>query len=179
MLAIDSVICVQDLSSRRGISASNLGRSSPIRRLGRLAPAGGSAGSRTRRRATAEHGGSPEFGFSRATVVDFRWGLLLRDHSSEGNLIRLTIIGGGRYRSPATVRRLGRCLVMVRAVSGEASAPRTCVEASSSSLLASQPINCSERRWKTRIWWLPRVRRVLDLRPKIHTIGGAIYRGFR
>jgi hypothetical protein len=26
--------------------------------------------------------------------------------------------------------------------------------------------------------WLPRVRRVLDLRPKIHTICGAIYRGF-
>jgi hypothetical protein len=31
---------------------------------------------------------------------------------------------------------------------------------------------------ETRIWWLPSVRRVLDLRPKIHTIGGAIYRGF-
>jgi hypothetical protein len=31
---------------------------------------------------------------------------------------------------------------------------------------------------KTQIWWLPRVRRVLDLRPKIRTIGGAKYRGF-
>jgi hypothetical protein len=38
----------------------------------------------------------------------FRWGLLLRDHSDEGNLIRLTLIGEGRQRSPAMVRRLGR-----------------------------------------------------------------------
>jgi hypothetical protein len=37
----------------------------------------------------------------------------------------------------ATERRLGWCLVMVRATSGEASAPRTCIEASSSSPLAS------------------------------------------
>jgi hypothetical protein len=58
-------------------------------------------------------------------------------------------------------------------------APTTCTKASSSSLLASRPTNCSDRRWKTRIWWLPRVRRVLILRPKIHSICGAIYRGFR
>jgi hypothetical protein len=76
------------------------------------------------------------------------------------------------------VRRLDRCLVTVRAASGEDSAPRTCDVASSNSLLASQPINVSERQRKTQIWWLPRVRRVLDLWPKIHTIGGAIYRGF-
>jgi hypothetical protein len=38
--------------------------------------------------------------------------------------------------------------VMVRAASGEASAPRTCAKASSSSPLASQQINCSERWWK-------------------------------
>jgi hypothetical protein len=61
---------------------------------------------------------------------------------------------------------------------GEASAPRTCTKASSSSLLASRPTNCSDRRQKTRIWWLPMVRRVLDLRLKICTICGTIYRGF-
>jgi hypothetical protein len=80
--------------------------------------------------------------------------------------------------SPATVRHLGRCLVTMRRASGEASAPRMCAEASSSSLLASRPINCSKRWRKTQIWWLPRVRRVLDLQPKIRTMGGAIYRGF-
>jgi hypothetical protein len=57
-------------------------------------------------------------------------------------------------------------------------APRTCAKASSSSLLASRPTNCFEQWQKTRIWWLPRVLWVLDLRPKIHTICGAIYRGF-
>jgi hypothetical protein len=81
-------------------------------------------------------------------------------------------------RRAATVRRLGRCLMTVRAASGEALAPRTCTEASLNSLLASRPTNCSEWQWKTRIWWLPRVQRVLVLRPKIRTIGGAIYRGF-
>jgi hypothetical protein len=144
----------------------------------RLALAGGGAGSRSRRLITAERGGSPEFGFSRATVVGFRWCFLLQDHNDEGNLIRLTLIGGGRQRSPATVRRLGQCFVTVRAASDEASAPRMCAEAFSNSLLGSWPIYCSERRRKTQIWWLPRVRRVLDLRPKIRTIGGAIYRGF-
>jgi hypothetical protein len=86
---------------------------------------------------TAERGGSPEFKFSRVTVVGFRLGLLLRDHSDEGNLVMLTLIGGERQRSPATVRRLSRCLVTVRAASGEASALRTCAEASLNSLLAS------------------------------------------
>jgi hypothetical protein len=124
------------------------------------------------------HGGLPEFRFSWTMVVGFQWALLLRDHSDEGNSIRLTLISGGRQRSLTTVRRLGRCLVTVRAASGEASAPRTCTEASLISLLASRPINCSERRWKTWIWWRPRVRRVLHLRPKILTICDAIYRGF-
>jgi hypothetical protein len=81
-------------------------------------------------------------------------------------------------RRAATVKRLGRCLETVRAASGEASAPRTCAKVSSSSLLASQPTNCSDRRRKTRIWWLPRVRPVLDLWLKIRTICGAIYSGF-
>jgi hypothetical protein len=178
MPVVDSVICVQDLSPRRGILASNLGRSSLIRWLGWLAPTGGGAGSHSRRRATAERGGSPEFRFSRATVVGFRWGLLLWDHNDEGNLIRLTLIDGGWQWSAATVRQLGWCLVTVRVASGEASAPSTCAKASSSSLLASRPVNCPERRQKTRIWWLPRVRRVLELWPKIRTIGSAIYRGF-
>jgi hypothetical protein len=53
----------------------------------------------------------------------------------------LTLISGERQRSPPTVRRLGRCLSTVRAASGEASAPRTCAKASSSSLLASRPTN--------------------------------------
>jgi hypothetical protein len=113
-----------------------------------------------------------------STVVSFWWGLFLRDHSDEGNVFMLTLIGGERQRSPATVRRLGRCLLTVRAAFGEASAPRACAKASSSSLLASRPTNCSDRRWKTWIWWLPRVRRVLDLRPKIRTICDATYRGF-
>jgi hypothetical protein len=161
-----------------GVSRLLISTVPPIRRLGRLAPAGGGAGSRSWRRAMAERCGSLEFGFSRDMVVDFRWGLILQDHNDEGNSMRLTLIGGGQQRSPATGRWLGRCLVMVRATFDEASAPKTCAEASSSSLLASRPTNCSERRWKSRIWWLPRVRRVLNLRPKIHTIGGAIYRGF-
>jgi hypothetical protein len=126
MPAIDSMICVQDLSPRWGISASNLGHSSPIKWLGWLALVGGGADSCSRRRATVEHGGSPEFGFSRAAVVGFC----------------------EAAQSLASVRRLGRCLAMVRAVSSEAAAPRTCTEASSSSLLASQPINCSEWRRK-------------------------------
>jgi hypothetical protein len=136
------------------------------------------AGSDRGRRATAECGSSSEFKFSRATVVGFRRGLLLRDHSDEGNVIMLTLIGGERQRSLAMVRQLGRCLALARAASGEASAPRTCAKASSSSLLASRPTNCSERRRKTRIWWLPSVRRVLDFWLKIHTICGTIYSGF-
>jgi hypothetical protein len=108
----------------------------------------------------------------------FWWGLLLRDHNDEGNSIRLTLISEGRQRSPATLRRLGRCMEIVWAASNEASAPRMCAEASSSSLLASRLINCFERWQKTQIWWLPRVQRVLDLWPKIRTMGGAIYRGF-
>jgi hypothetical protein len=67
---------------------------------------------------------------------------------------------------------------MVRAASGEALAPRTCTEASMNLLVASRPINCSKQLQKTQIWWLPRFRRVLYLWPKIHTISGAIYRGF-
>jgi hypothetical protein len=63
--------------------------------------------------------------------------------------------------------------------SGEASALRSCAEASLNSLLASRLTNCFERWWKSRIWWLPRVRWVLDLRTKILTIGDTIYRGFR
>jgi hypothetical protein len=47
-----------------------------------------------------------------------------------------------------------------------------------SSLLASRLTNCNDRRRKTQIWWLPRVRRVLVLLPKIHTTCGDIYRGF-
>jgi hypothetical protein len=132
-----------------GISASNLGRSSLIWRSRRLALARGGAGSLLRWCLTAERGGSAEFEFSRATVVSFRWGLLLRDHSDEGNSIILTLSDGERQRSPATVRRLGRFLTMVRASSGEASAPRTCIEASLNSLLASRLTNCSERRWKS------------------------------
>jgi hypothetical protein len=84
----------------------------------------------------------------------------------------LTLIGRERQQSPATVRRFSRCLSTVRAASGEASAPRTCAKASFSSLPASRPTNCSDRRQKTQIWWLLRVRRVLVLRPKIRTTCG-------
>jgi hypothetical protein len=149
-----------------------------IRRLRRLAPAGGGVSSRSRRRVAAERGGSSEFEFSRASVVGFRYDLLLRDHIDEGNVFMLTLIGGEQQRSPAMVRRLKQCLSTVRAAIGEASAPRMCAKASLSSLLASRSTNCSDRRWKTQIWWLPRVRRVLVLWPKIRTTCGAIYRGF-
>jgi hypothetical protein len=160
------------------ISASNLSRSPLIWRLRQLAPAEGGAGLRSRWRVTTERGGSSEFEFSEAMVVGFWWGLLLRDHRNEGNLIMLTIFGGGRQWSLAMVRWLGQCLVTVRAASGEALTPKTCAEASSNSLLAFRPTNCFERRRKTRIWWPPRVSRVLDLQSKIRTIGSAIYTGF-
>jgi hypothetical protein len=155
-----------------------LGCSSTIWRLMRLAPAGCGARSRLRRRIAAERGGSPELEFSWATVVGFWWGLLLWDHNDEGNVFMLTLTSGERQRSPAMVRRLGRCLSTVRAASGEALAQRTCAKDSLSSLLASRPTNCSNQWQKTRIWWPPRVQLVLDLRQKIHTICGAIYRGF-
>jgi hypothetical protein len=83
-----------------------------------------------------------------------------------------------KQRRAAMVWRLGRWLATVRAASVEALALRTCAKASSSSLLASRSTNCFEWWWKTRIWWLPRVRQVLDLRSKIQSICGAIYRGF-
>jgi hypothetical protein len=116
----------------------------------------------------ASGGGSPEFEFSRSTMVGFRWGLLLRDHNDKGNVFMLALIGWERQW----------CLSTVRMASGEASAPRTCAKASLSSLLTSLSTNCSNRRWKIWIWWLPRVRQVLDMRSKICTICGAIYRGF-
>jgi hypothetical protein len=77
---------------------------------------------------TVECNGSLEFEFSWATMVGFWWCLLLRDHNDEGNVFMLTIIGGERQRSPATVRRLSRCLSTVRAASSEAWAPRTCAQ---------------------------------------------------
>jgi hypothetical protein len=129
-------------------------------------------------RIVAEHGGSPEFKISRATVVGFQWGLLLRDHSDKGNVFMLTLIDREWQRSPTTVRRLGRCLSTVRVASSEALAPRMCAKASLSSLLASRPTNCFDWCRKSWIWWLPRVRRVLDLWPKICTICSAIYKGF-
>jgi hypothetical protein len=108
-------------------------------------PTAQTVGSYQGRRVTIERDSSLEFEFFWATVVSFRWGLLLRDRSDEGNVTMLTLIGGEWQRSPAMVRRLGRCLAMVRVASGEASAPWTCTKASSSSLLASQLTNCSER----------------------------------
>jgi hypothetical protein len=97
-----------------------------------------------------------------------RWGE--RDYANLNRWRAATEAGNGR--------RLGRCLATVRAASGEALTPRTCTKASLSSLLASRPTNWSERRWKTRIWWLPRVRRVLYLRLKIRTLCGGIFWGF-
>jgi hypothetical protein len=81
-----------------GILASNLGRSSPIWWLRRLAPAGGGTGSRSWWRVAAERSGSLDFEFSRSTVVGFWWVLLLRDHSDEGNVFMLTWIGGERQQ---------------------------------------------------------------------------------
>jgi hypothetical protein len=150
----------------------------PIRRLRQLALAGDGVGSCSLRRVTAKHSGSLEFEFSRASVVGFQEDLLLRDHSDDENVFMLSLIDGERQRSSATVRWLGRCLSTKRAASSEASAQRMCSKASLSSLLASRSTNCSDRRRKTQIWWLPRVRRVLDLRPKIRTICGTICRGF-
>jgi hypothetical protein len=109
-----------------------------------------------------------------------RWLAGVRVFLSYGGrfFMRFAPMGSQRQQSPATVRQLGRCLSTLRVASGEASGPRTCAKASLSSLLASRPTNCSDRRWKSQIWWLPRVWRVLDLRPKIRTICGAIYKGF-
>jgi hypothetical protein len=45
-------------------------------------------------------------------------------------MFMLTLIGGERQRGPATMRRLGRCLMTMRATSGEASTPMTCAKAS-------------------------------------------------
>jgi hypothetical protein len=83
------------------------------------------------------------------------------------------------HRKWSTGRQLDRRLATVRTAFGGAPASRACTEASLCSLLASCPANCSKWRAKTQIWWLPRVRQVLELRAKIHTIGCAIYRGFR
>jgi hypothetical protein len=71
---------------------------------------------------------------STAEVVGFWCGLLLLDHSDEGNVFMLTLIGGERQRNPATVRQLSRCLSTVRVASDETSAPRTCAKAFLSSL---------------------------------------------
>jgi hypothetical protein len=126
--------------------------SKSVSRLFITDPMAETAGSGRGRRVAAERGSSPEFEFSRATVVGFRWGLLLRDHSDEGNVFILTLIGGERQWSPTTVRRLGQCLSMVRAASVEALAPRACAKASLGSLLSSWPTNCSNRWRNTRIW---------------------------
>jgi hypothetical protein len=56
-----------------------------------------------------------------------RWGYLL--------LVGLHVVEGLQQRSSTTVRRLGRCLAMVRAASGAASASRTCAKDSSSCLI--------------------------------------------
>jgi hypothetical protein len=172
--------CLYSIWRWVAIVSSQLMQESPDANLMTEAAGYGRGGisSCSRQRVAVERGGSPEFEFSRATVVVFRWGLLLRDHRDEGNVFMLTLIDRERQRSPATVRRLDRCLSTVRAASGEASAPGTRAKASLSSLLASRLTNCSDRRRRTQIWWLPRVRRVLDLRPKIRTICGAIYRFF-
>jgi hypothetical protein len=70
------------------------------------------------------------------------------------------------HKNWSTGRQLSRRLVTVRM-------------ASLCSLLASCLTNYSKRRQKTLIWWLRRVRRVLDLQAKFHTMGCAIYRDFR
>jgi hypothetical protein len=62
----------------------------------------------------------------------------------------LTLIGAEWQRSSAMVRRLSRCLSMVRAASGEASTPRMCAKAALSSLLASRSTNCSDKRRKAK-----------------------------
>jgi hypothetical protein len=164
--------CLDLIGRWVAISSSQPMQESPVLiwQLRRLASARGGVGSCSRRCVATERGGSPEFEFSWATVVGFHWGLLLRNHNDEGNIFILTLIDGERQRSPTTVGRLGRCLSMVSVASGEASAPRTCAKASSSSLLASWLSNYPDQQWKTRIWWLPRVRRVLDLRPKTRTL---------
>jgi hypothetical protein len=171
-----------DFIKRRPLASESMAQIKPIESISRsfiVDPTVETAGSgRGRRRVTAKRGSLSEFKFSRATVVSFWWGFLLRDHSDDWNMFMLTLIDGERQWSLPMVTRLGRCLLTLRAAFGEASAPRTCAKASLSSLLASRPTNCSNRWRETRIWWLPRVQQVLDLRPKIRTICGAIYRHF-
>jgi hypothetical protein len=82
------------------------------------------------------------------------------------------------HRGLAVMARFDQTSTVVGSPLGGAPVPRTCDEASLSSPLASRPINCFERWRKTQIWWLPRVRLVLDIRAKTRTMGDAIYRGF-
>jgi hypothetical protein len=95
-----------------------------------------------------------------------------------GERVYANLNGQRAATKPSNMKMLNRWLSTMGAASGEASVPRMCAEASLSFLLASRPTNCSDRRWKTRIYWPPRVRWVLELRLKIPTICGAIYRGF-
>jgi hypothetical protein len=116
-------------------------------------------------------------GFFPTVLYSSMWYFLCNLDSTRDPFYSLAAAKTG-HRKWSTGRQLGRRLATVRMASGGAPASRVCVEVSLCSLLVSCTANCFKRWRKTRIWLLPRVRRVLDLQVKIHTMGCAIYRGF-
>jgi hypothetical protein len=73
----------------------------------------------------------------------------LRDLDDARNPSYSLVIANMGHGGPAVTAWFRQTTTVAGSPLGGASAPRTCVEASSSSPLASRPINCSERRWKT------------------------------
>jgi hypothetical protein len=104
--------------------------------------------------------------------------LFLRDLDDARNSSYSLVMANTGHGGLAVMARFDQTSTVVGSPLGGAPVPRTCDEASLSSPLASRPINCFERWRKTQIWWLPRVRLVLDIRAKTRTMGDAIYRGF-
>jgi hypothetical protein len=74
--------------------------------------------------------------------------LFLRDLDDARNPFYSLVTANTGHGGPAVTVRFDRTSTVAGSPLGGAPAPRTCVEASSSSPLASRPINCSERRRK-------------------------------
>jgi hypothetical protein len=156
MVVVHPAIYSLDLNKTKSYFCSNLNHPCKIRRLGTVSYLGSAWPNRATR--------AP---WPRAWEL----GLTLRHKE----LILLTVTQMVRTGSATSVW-FEQASTASRSSSGGALTSRECAEASLCSLLASCPANCSKRRRKTRIWWLPRVHRVLDLWAKIPTMGCAIYR---
>jgi hypothetical protein len=125
--------------------ASNLGRSSLIRRMGRLllysmVPARAEAGG-TQWPVAREAQALP-------TVHQTLICLFLRDLDDTRNPSYSLVMVNTGHGGPAVTSQFDQTSTVARSPLGGAPAPRTCTEASSTSPLASRPINCSERRRK-------------------------------